>query len=295
MRGTALLSCYLWALCCGADVSLRVEVEGQATFVTDGSRTLAVDVLGEATTGVAGLVYTLEITIPNAVTIRRSRGSFGWYEGDGSWDASHPQSEDFPGPFSYYRFDSAVSPVPSEKTGAFQAEQIELVLPDGVPTERYELRLRGVTAYSLSGALPTTTQNAAVYVGVSAMARVTVTPGWSLFSVPILPTDLAFLNGATLWGWENGYFPVRVPRPGRGYWFYCPDAIDIEISGIAFEDSWSYRAGWRLTGPGDTPGAASGRVYGWNGSSLEQVSILQPGKGYWQFSAMPGESVFPVE
>ncbi len=131
-----------------------------------------------------------------------------------------------------------------------------------------------------------------------------ITNGWNLVSVPNQVSDstaTTLFPGAvagTVYAYSNsGYTNPATLSRGQGYWVFYNGAATNTVSGFGINNASvsASGAGWVLVGSVTSTVAASaltaspadaivpGTLYSWNGTSYENPTVLEPGKGYWVF------------
>jgi hypothetical protein len=146
--------------------------------------------------------------------------------------------------------------------------------------------------------------------------------GWNLISLPIQPSDTAIekvlssINGKynAVYAYDGnkyeGYVPgsladLKKMEQGRGYWIHMTVAANLNLSGTLQSKNVQLKANWNLVGYNSmqaTPvqqalSSISGKfsvVYGYDAASKSYIgyvpgstnnlSSLEPGKGYWIFA-----------
>jgi hypothetical protein len=137
---------------------------------------------------------------------------------------------------------------------------------------------------------------------------VSLSTGWNLISVPVLPSNdsvRVLFPGATsnAFGYSNGYQISPVLSPGYGYWIKYGSGSDDSLRGaILTSDTIPVATGWNLVGSissaipvssvtSNPPGMVTGTFFGYSGSYIVADSI-EPGKGYWVKVNGDGQLVF---
>ena len=143
-------------------------------------------------------------------------------------------------------------------------------------------------------------------------------PGWSLISLPIVPTthrvDQLFMNDGEVsrpdstrmaWGYQDGqYYQTEALLPVRGYWVFMERETVVPIKGLPISASKDVIAdkdnhdlsivlenGWNLFGPVIPMSITypilpplNGCVWTLGGLSYKKAYTIEPGKGYWLYS-----------
>lgn len=131
-------------------------------------------------------------------------------------------------------------------------------------------------------------------------ARVAVTAGWNLISVPCQQADMSptALFGTNLLGDVfghdpgTGYSTAATLVPGRGYWALFQADTTYTLTGTAAPTTTAtVAAGWNLVGPmhmgilpDDVTAAGSAVLapyYAYTDGLFAPATALEPGQGYW--------------
>ena len=134
-------------------------------------------------------------------------------------------------------------------------------------------------------------------------AKLRLSPGWNLVSLPIYPTnpqisqvfqvpgkaDQQLFRGS-VWYWDQNRFkPTNLLTTKTAYWVYCPGKkmVEVDISGfIDMNTSRVLGQGWQLIGPiaDRTFPVVSNlhpSVWEWDDKRFVPADSFQRGKGYW--------------
>jgi len=133
-------------------------------------------------------------------------------------------------------------------------------------------------------------------------------PGWHAVSIPLDllgfdETERVFGSDRDIYGWSNGAYEVPTNIvTGQGYMVAVGEEITISVLGLP-EDEWTHSlsAGWNLIGSmwheanvnvmdiGVTPSDVLRRedLYYWNGTSYDNLDVMEPGKAYWLAASAP--------
>jgi hypothetical protein len=133
---------------------------------------------------------------------------------------------------------------------------------------------------------------------------VTVTEGWNLLSVPVVPDDpgvnSCFPDAVSqAFMFRDGYKETQELSVGTGYWLKCSGGNTTTIGGTLHgSGEIPVTLGWNMIGPceqeiatsailSDPPGITVSAYYDYSGG-YQEVATLSPGKGYWIKSSAEG-------
>jgi hypothetical protein len=167
--------------------------------------------------------------------------------------------------------------------------------------------------------------NGAGYPIQEAQITINLTKGWNLISTPLQPSDsaidrvLANLKGKynAVYAYNvSGYeayipeesFELKSIETGRGYWIFIVEPVQLTIKGSKSTGPVNLKQGWNLVGFNsiDTMSVtsafsslsgkysvvygydnASGKYLGYTPGVTNDLTQLQPGKGYWIYVNKP--------
>src|ERR1041385_3911906 len=140
-------------------------------------------------------------------------------------------------------------------------------------------------------------------------ARVTVSKGWNLISLPVVVSDgrreVLFPSATSkAYAYKNNYVQRDTLLPGSGYWlkFANPETIAIAGSFLTY-DTIQLQSRWNLVGSlsitvpptgrsSNPPNIIATNYYSYSkDNGYTSVSILEPGKGYWVKATQAGKLI----
>ena len=132
---------------------------------------------------------------------------------------------------------------------------------------------------------------------------------WNLVGLPVDVSDSHYYSvfpesvPESCFGYYDEYIMVEEMEPGNGYWLRFPSSGSTEVTGPALDElEVNILEGWNIisggseivdvnTGLTDPAGIlVPGSVYGFDGTYVN-LSILEPGKGYWVRSTEAGSII----
>jgi len=129
--------------------------------------------------------------------------------------------------------------------------------------------------------------------------------GWNLISSPIQPSTTyikeLFPQAIEIYEFSNGsYFRPTYFSSGKGYWIKYPQNKSIPLLGQSISDKkQQLSAGWHLIGASEKisslstiPDTALSEIQGLSGNTYQDVSELDPGKGYWIYLKTDGTLIW---
>ncbi len=127
--------------------------------------------------------------------------------------------------------------------------------------------------------------------------------GWSLVGVPVVPIDpnvfeiFGDVTPNSLYRFEGTYIPETDLEAGTGYWLNRQQADTVIFDGelitsitISLQPGWNIISGISIPAVIEDTGniIQPGTLYGFDGA-YQEVSVLQPGRGYWVQATQAGE------
>lgn len=151
----------------------------------------------------------------------------------------------------------------------------------------------------------------------AATVNIDLPAGWSMISLPVVPTDkklkMLFPGAMVVYGYEKGTGYVQIGNEddlevGRGYWILLGQEKNYTLTGYPIP-SYAHQAssdGWAMIGGCTDPsqvipyGCDIGAIYGFaRETGYQQVlasECLEPGKGYWiLLKNVAGQATITVE